>query len=95
MKCSINMVLIAILGAAHDRQPRHLRSGRAPEAADGPKAALWTGDRRRWPEDAAPAGPLQGTDIDIIAIFLRRTFILKTCAAQTGSLGGALIQWFY
>ena len=38
MKCSINMVLIAILGAAHDRQPRHLRSassGRGRRRAQG------------------------------------------------------------
>mgnify|MGYP003343140568 CR=1 FL=1 len=29
---------------------------RGSEAAEGPEAALWTSDRRRWPEDAAPGG---------------------------------------
>ena len=42
---------------------------RGSEAAEGPEAALWTGDRRRWAEDPAPGGSraqvLQGTDICI------------------------------
>ena len=56
-KCSINMVLIGDLWSrarSTAAPPAQWQSG--SEAADGPEAALWTGDRRRWPEGFAPGG---------------------------------------
>ena len=56
-KCSINMVLIGDLWSrARSTAPPAAQWQSGSEAAEGPEAVPWTGDRRRWPEDAAPGG---------------------------------------
>ena len=57
MTFSINMVLIGDLWSRArptSAPPAQWQGG--SEDAEGPEAALWTGDRRRWPEDTTPGG---------------------------------------
>ena len=68
MKFSINMVLIGDLWSRARptaAPPAQWQSG--SEDAEGPEAAPWTGDRRRWPEDTGQAtaegSDLQGMDL--------------------------------